>query len=358
MRSLVFILTVVPAFAAAPRDAKEADAAKPVPFQSATNPPEAPRPKSPVENFRELLAATPAQRAQQLAAKPQREFLLAKLREYDRLSPAERERRLQQMQLRYYLRPLMESPPAVRKRFMAFVPAEMQQQVTARLEQWDLLPEDLRKEVLENAWMTQYVLRFSELSPNPPSPQPEPERQALAVRFQRWQAIPQQHRLEMSKQFESFFEMTPVEKQKTLDLIPSSDRAAIETNLVKFEKLPAEQRRASLQSWEKFSGMSAPDRDAFLQNARRWADMSEHERDTWRKLVKQIPPLPPGYHPQFPKPPGQLLSTGQTPPPGLSGSSVQINPTPSLPGEKAVRQPPAPPGLPTNAMPKGGVKEP
>src|SRR5213592_4804328 len=69
-------------------------------------------PPMPQINFRELLAMTPAEREKILVTRSeqQRQVLVEKLREYESLSPVEREARLCSVQLRAYLRPLLTTP--------------------------------------------------------------------------------------------------------------------------------------------------------------------------------------------------------------------------------------------------------
>ena len=67
-----------------------------------TAPPPAPPAVSPVDFFRQLLAAGPSERGQILSRRPEakRKYLETKLEEYDSLSAGERERRLQLLELR------------------------------------------------------------------------------------------------------------------------------------------------------------------------------------------------------------------------------------------------------------------
>src|SRR4051794_15374769 len=102
------LLTGVLFLAALPSPAQPVAVAPPLPS--------VPTLKSPVDRFRELLALSPMERRRSLTNRPidlQRRTL-AKLREYDALSPNERQLRLQATELRWYLRPLMELSPTNR----------------------------------------------------------------------------------------------------------------------------------------------------------------------------------------------------------------------------------------------------
>jgi len=84
-----------------------------------------PLPK-PVSYFRELLALNPDKLDQALAsiAEPARKRLQAKLQEYAALTPDERDARLRATELRWYLAPLMRTPPTNRIAQLALVPED------------------------------------------------------------------------------------------------------------------------------------------------------------------------------------------------------------------------------------------
>src|ERR1041384_618145 len=92
-----------------------------------TVPPALPRPPltvSPVQTFRMLLATNEIGRAQWLARKnpEQRQHLANKIQEYEAMPAAEREERLQALQLRWYLPLLMKMKAADRAQQLARIP--------------------------------------------------------------------------------------------------------------------------------------------------------------------------------------------------------------------------------------------
>ncbi len=125
-------------------------------------PPVPPIPPSPIDDFRRWLLQTPGERAASLASKTQeqRTYLLSKLAEYQALSPAERDAKLQLLELRWYLRPLMEVSPQQRTNAVAHIPVLYRGVIQERLQQWDALPGELQKDVLENEWTMHYFVRF------------------------------------------------------------------------------------------------------------------------------------------------------------------------------------------------------
>src|SRR5437867_7242836 len=119
----------------------------------ALTPPAPPQTKSPVDTFRELLAMnTAAERRDFLTNRSpeSRELILAKVREYQSLSPDQRELRLRATELRWYLLPLMRASRTNRAEQLAAIPVEARKLVEDRLQLWDMLPPDLQKELLDN----------------------------------------------------------------------------------------------------------------------------------------------------------------------------------------------------------------
>src|SRR5213592_2063285 len=111
--------------------------------------------------FRELLGlnSTELDRALASIAEPARNRLRDKLREYAALAPDEREARLRATELRWYLVPLMRTPPTNRVAQLAFVPDECRSRVQERLEQWDALTPEIQQVIVKNEWMLRYFLQ-------------------------------------------------------------------------------------------------------------------------------------------------------------------------------------------------------
>ena len=252
-------------------------------FAGETNlPPLPPVVLSPVDFFRQLLAMSPAERNQSLTnrAPEARARILAKVREYQALGPDERELRLRATELRWYLMPLLRSPPGERAAQLAQVPPDLRELAQTRLTQWDLLPPPLQQEFLANDKTLHYFAQVE--TTNAPA---NPDHQKIA------------------EQFNQFFEFTPAEKQQTLGTLSEAERAQMEKTLQSFEQLPPEQRRQCVRNYAKFAGMSGTERAEFLKNAENWTKMSPQERQTWRDLVAHVPlwpPLPPPVMPPLP----------------------------------------------------------
>ena len=174
--------------------------------------PPVPRAASPVTFFRELLAMSPVERANSLTNRPPvvRERILAKVNEYLTLDPDERELRLCATELRWYLLPLLRTSPTNYAVQLAQVPDDLRPLVKSRLQQWQILPPPLQQEFLNNDNALHY---FTHVEPTDSAVSED------GVDTQRQKAV---------DQFNRFFELTPVEKEKTLNALSDAERAQME----------------------------------------------------------------------------------------------------------------------------------
>ena len=267
--------------------------------------PPIPHSKSPVDLFRELLAMTPAERENSLTNRPPgiRDRILTKVRNYEALDPNERELRLRATELRWYLPPLMHESPTNRAAQLAAIPDDLRPLVKAHLMQWDILPPPLQKEFFESERALRYFTHV-DLPISPPLP-PMPPGHDLA----HWNTLSEDQRQKITAQCNRFFELTPMEKKKTLNTLSDAERQQMEKTLDTFGKLPPAQRLQCIRAFTEFAGMSAQEKQDFLKNAQRWSQMSPKERQTWRDLVTHVPewpplpsalimpPMPPAFHP-------------------------------------------------------------
>jgi hypothetical protein len=239
-----------------------------------------PQLQSPVVFFRQLLAMSPAERLHSLTNRPPqiRASILAKVREYQALEPDERELRLRATELRWYLTPLLQLPPADREARLAQVPDELRNLIKTRLVQWDILPPPMQQEFLANDQALHYFAHV-ETTNNAAAGGEQPG---------------------ISEQFNQFFELTPAEKKQTLNTLSDAERARMEKTLQTFDQLPPQQRILCVRNYAKFAGMSGAERADFLKNAERWSQMSPQERQAWRDLVENVPIWPPMPAPAVP----------------------------------------------------------
>jgi hypothetical protein len=277
--------------------------------------PPLPVPRSPVDYFRRLLALSPADRDKALADKSaaQRRALEAKLREYEGLSPTDRELRLRATELRWYLLPLLQMKPAQRRVLLEQVPAEERPLVDQRLVMWDLLPPPLQQELLENEKAIDYFTRLGATAPAQRTgvigEAGSEYRQRVEAELARWVALPAAQRRRMLGSFNQFFQLNDTEKANVIAALPEPERELTARTVAALEELPSDQRLGCLDSFDKFSEMSPAERARFLQNAERWRRLSPEDQAGWRDLFARLPPLPPGAGPPLPPP------TGPIPPP-------------------------------------------
>ncbi len=256
--------------------------------------PPMPHLKSPVDMFRELLAMTPVERENYLTNRPPgiRNRILAKVREYEALDPNERELRLRATELRWYLLPLLRESPTNRAAQLAAMPDNLRALVNTRLRQWDVLPPTMQAEFLESERTLRYFTHVSQANSPllPPMPQDQKwHRSPPGPDLTHWDTLSEDQRQKVTAQFNQFFELTPMEKKKTLNTLSDAERQQMEKTLETFGKLPPPQRQRCLRAFTEFAGLSAQEKQDFLKNAQRWSQMSPKERQTWRDLVTHVP---------------------------------------------------------------------
>jgi hypothetical protein len=282
-------------------------------------PPRPPLPsQTPVDFFRSLLVMRPVDRVQALTNRPAlvRSFLEGKLQEFEALPAPTREARLQTLQLRWLLPPLMRTAPAQRAVRLAALPAADRQLVAERLEQWDQLPGDFQQKVLENENVIRLFFRPETNLPTLGAALTNFSPAQLARLEQerdRWRALGDGEKAKVLAAFDRFFELNTKEKDRILNRMTEIERKQMEMALRLFARLPEAQRKACLRGFQKFAELTPAQQQEFLANADRWQAMSPEDRQLWRKVVAKLqpkPPLPPGLGPPtppMPPPPSSIF---------------------------------------------------
>jgi hypothetical protein len=278
------------------------------------NPPKPPPvPRTPVDLFRELLAMPPAEREKAVTNRSSqaRAFLEGKLKEFESLSAPVREERLQTLQLRWHLLPLMRISPSQRAARLNALLEGDRRLVEERLAQWDQLPEELQRKVLENENVIRLFIR-----PETNAPRIEitstnlwaSQREQMEKDQARWQAMSEQDHQRILDEHERLFKLNARERERILNRMADQERRQMETTLRRFARLPTPQREACLRGFQKFTALSPREQEEFLTNAERWQAMTPKDRQLWRDLVARLqpkPPLPPGLRAKTPPlPPG------------------------------------------------------
>ncbi len=248
--------------------------------------PALPTMRSPVDSFRMLLALPTTERKQYLTHRTVdvQKRLVEKIREYQALTPEERELRLTATELRWYLLPLMRAPATNRPAQLALIPPGPRELVATRLEQWDQLAPPVQQLLLTNQQTASYFAGGEAGTNSPVSPA-------------------DQIRRKLQGRFNQLLELTAGEKEKVLRLLSAAERRQMEKTLAAYGKLSPGQRQQCLRSFTKFATMSLAERQEFLKNAERWSQMSPAERQAWRELVSTAPIKPPLPIIKLPTPP-------------------------------------------------------
>jgi hypothetical protein len=300
----------------------------------------------------------PAERKQFLAGRPpetQRQ-ILAKVREYESMSPNRRELRLKATELHYYLWPLMNAPASNRPPLLALVPQSERKEIERRLQVWDRFPASKQQELLTN---TAAIRFFTELKTGPPPlpPASSAQQAKLDRGILQWQALPRVQQQKITARFKRFFDLTPEEQQEACNTLSEPERRQTERTLLRFQNLSPADRDKAIRSFEKFARLSLEQRRQFLRNAELWKLMPPDERQNWRDLVNELPPQPPsppGLEPP-PAPPGLIKPP---PPPGLNKTppAPHLNKSSPAPGLNNSAPPPGlnklPPAPDPSLLPK------
>lgn len=272
----------------------------------AQTPPPPPIPQtitnSPVAVFRRLLAMNESERGQFIGARPveAQAYLRAKVQEYLALSPADREARLQSLELRALLLPLMKMSEAQRASQIELLPPDKRKLVEERLRTWAVLPPPLAKDVLENEAAVRFFLHSQSSSEREAmlssmSPQ---QRSDLQRNIERLDALSPARREMAVRNVERYFAFDSKQREQTLSALSDQERALVTNALARLSTLPPDERGQAVEGLRKFKGLSLADQQQFLRSAQRWQSMPEKERQLWRELVARTrltppPPLPP-----------------------------------------------------------------
>ena len=286
--------------------------------QAADAPALPPIPRSPIEDFRRWLDMPQADREKELAGytEAKREVLRRKLLAYEQLPAAERDYRLRALELRWYLRPLLNLPAPERGNYLQIIPERLHAAVTNRLSRWDSLDDAARREFLADEAKRELVTGYftqPRRPPNPPMPG-APLPPGLDRHFKRWE---NNSPTRLAFHITNFFEMPKTDQLKALNYFSETERAEIQKTLDALARLTPADRLECVQSFQRFANMSREERSSFLRNAARWQQLTPEERAAWRELVTKLPPMPP--------------EPVLTPPLPRANNSAKTSPPPRIP---------------------------
>jgi len=277
---------------------------------------------SPFAVFKKIVLLPEAEREAavggfKISSERHRKLVQAKVREYAAMTEAERNRKLDALDFRWHLMPLMKTAKADRAKRLASVPERFRTDIERRLTGWDKLEAGVRAELLKNESFFRYLSSFGRgrqshvALTNHIEKMPARLREGIEGRITAWREKPKPERRRMTRQFQRFFDMPVAEQERALRHLSGRERVRMEASLEHFKAMSRTQRELVIRSIEKMANMSQDERTAFFRNTERWNGMSEGERKKWRTLVTQMPPLPPGFGNESrpPLPPGLVDET-------------------------------------------------
>jgi hypothetical protein len=248
---------------------------------------------------------SPEQREADLSRRSaeKRAVLESKLREFDQLSPSDREQRLRALRQRLMLTYLIRLPADSRLTELGRLQSDERAALEAPLRQWDQMPADLKDEVLQSEWAIRVLVQPQSAA----SVKPGEENPELTRRINHWQSLTWERRAAVVEQFSRFFEeLTPGEQAKVVAAAKPESRDALTANLQTFNQMAPEQREACLTNLQRFAQLSPAERQQFLMNAAIWDKMTDRERESWRRIVikfnprQPLPPVPVPHLPPLP----------------------------------------------------------
>jgi len=281
--------------------------------------------ESPFAKFKAIIALPDTERGAaiqelKISSERRRNIVQAKASEYAAMSEAERNRKLDALDFRWHLVPLMKLDESKRMQRLASIPERFREDIKRRLAGWDKLEGQTREELLKNESFFRYMSSFGRgpesriAMTNHIGEMPSKLRKGLEKRLADWRSKSKSDRRKMSRQFHRFFDLRPAEQEKALSQMSRLERAKMEASLEHFKAMSFAQRELVIKSFNRLADMSQEERTYFFRNSQRWNEMGDSERKQWRTLVTRMPPLPPGFgdEPRLPLPPGLVDETAPT----------------------------------------------
>jgi len=261
---------------------------------------------SPFAKFKRILDLPEAKRESaveslNVSSEKYRTIISAKIQEYEVMPHNERNHKLDALDFRWHLMPLLKMEPAKRAAKLTAVPDRFREEILRRLNSWDNLDIQARENLIKNESFFRYMSSFGRgresrtAMTNHIEKMPSKLRENVEKRIAEWRGKPKSDRRKMTRQFHRFFDLQPLDQEKALSHLSNRERVKMEASLIRFKSMTIEQREIVLKSFDRLADMSQIERTAFFRNSQRWNEMSNAERKQWRTLVTKMPPLPPGF---------------------------------------------------------------
>ncbi len=276
---------------------------------------------SPIRHLQNLLKAAQDERNQLLNQHKAttRAFWQRKLSEYSAMDPVERDQKLREAQLHWYLLLILRTPTENRETKLIQIPQADRGLIENRLNDWHALPETMQIDIMTHLPVLSYFGRLSSLKP-------EARKKAMEESLQTgnrpdmnssaWGNLDASQRRSMYLAYQKFFTLAEEKRQRVLAKVPMPQRLNIQSKLTQLENLPPEIKQKCLEALEKYAEMTPNERISFKTNAARWKQMPASEHAVWKKVVKKWPPLPPVRTRAMPPIPQSTQRKGLPPLPG------------------------------------------
>jgi len=285
---------------------------------------------SPFAKFKQILELPEVKRevafeSLNVSSDKHRAIISSKIKEYEAMSLNERNHKLDALDFRWHLLPLLKMEPAKRADKLTAVPERFREDILNRLNGWDKLDIQVRERLIRNESFFRYMSSFGRGSESRAAmtnhliKMPSKLRENVEKRIIEWRGRQKSDRRKMKRHFHRFFDLQPIDQQKALSHLSVRERTKMEASLIRFKSMTIEQREIILKSFDRLADMSQVERTAFFRNSQRWNEMSNAERKQWRTLVTKMPPLPPGFEKETSPP----LPPGMSDP--VSGQTVVTN---------------------------------
>jgi len=279
----------------------------PVFFQTNTT-----APKSPFISFRGLLNKTPEELEASLEKRPKRfhPTLLAKIEEYRKLSDQERERRLQSLDLRWYIISGVNLPENSLDEYVNSIPKEYQEIIRERLTPWYKMPLEHRQNILTNVKSVNPLsLSFQQKDPDANKKRPQFQQNGprkgppgkdvgqggpRRFRYRGGQGNPEMQAERFWNELNEFFRMSRHDRSKVLKCLEGNNRETVEKIFTQLDDLPPVERQRSLKLLLSISELPQSEQEAFIRSAEQWNSLSKEEKRFFRTLIlpQQVPPMP------------------------------------------------------------------
>ena len=272
---------------------------------------------SPFAKFKRILDLPEAKREAavqnlNISSEKHRTIISSKIKEYEVMPLKERNHKLDALDFRWHLLPLLKMEPTMRADKLNAVPERFREDILRRLNGWDKLDIQVQENLIKNESFFRYMSSFGRGRESRTAmtdhieKMPSKLRENVEKRIVEWRENPKSDRRKMTRQFHRFFDLKPLDQEKTLSYLSDHERTKMEASLIRFKSMTIEQRKIVLKSFDRLADMSQVERTAFFRNSQRWNEMSNTERKQWRTLVTKMPPLPPGFEKETspPLPPG------------------------------------------------------